>query len=219
MIVLAYLASQHTKIQADGCSCWFLRPFIWNRVSGLVRFRYGYDKETARNILKILEKLRWRPWQYYTSFRGRKCEPYTESPNSPRPKKCETDEERSQEHAHYFVLYQGDCSQIIRPGSQNSQFRILLWSFTGTVWIFAPNFGDKRTGCWIMIKHHLTFPFSPGNFWPQTTWLSSPTHPTFSCFLNWRYNWKAPFWHSWGDRGRLAGGAERPHRTRLPGCT
>jgi hypothetical protein len=26
------------------------------------------------------------------------------------------------------------------------------------------------------------------------------------------------FWHNWGDRGRIAGGAEHPHRTRLPGC-
>jgi hypothetical protein len=29
---------------------------------------------------------------------------------------------------------------------------------------FVPNFGDKRTGCCITITHHLTLPFSPGNF-------------------------------------------------------
>jgi hypothetical protein len=29
---------------------------------------------------------------------------------------------------------------------------------------FAPKFGDKRTGCCIMTMHHLTLPFSPGNF-------------------------------------------------------
>jgi hypothetical protein len=27
-----------------------------------------------------------------------------------------------------------------------------------------------------------------------------------------------PFWHNWGDRGRIACGAENPHRTWLPGC-
>jgi hypothetical protein len=42
--------------------------------------------------------------------------------------------------------------------------------------------------------HHLTFPFSLGNFWPKTTWLSYPIHPTsltwppatFLCFLGWK---------------------------------
>jgi hypothetical protein len=29
---------------------------------------------------------------------------------------------------------------------------------------------------------------------------------------------RPPFWHNWGDRGRIAGCAEHPHRTRLPGC-
>jgi hypothetical protein len=43
---------------------------------------------------------------------------------------------------------------------------------------FEPNFSDKRTGCWIMTMHRLTLPFSPGNFWPKTTWLLSPTHHT-----------------------------------------
>jgi hypothetical protein len=51
---------------------------------------------------------------------------------------------------------------------------------------FALNFGNKRTHCCIMTTHHLTIPFSPGNFWPKTTWLSSPTHPTFLCFPDWR---------------------------------
>jgi hypothetical protein len=47
---------------------------------------------------------------------------------------------------------------------------------------FASNFGDKRTGCCITTTHRLTIPFSPGNFWPKTTWLSSPTHPTVISF-------------------------------------
>jgi hypothetical protein len=29
---------------------------------------------------------------------------------------------------------------------------------------FAPNFGDKRTGYCRTTTHHLTLPFSPGNF-------------------------------------------------------
>jgi hypothetical protein len=29
---------------------------------------------------------------------------------------------------------------------------------------------------------------------------------------------KPPFWQNWGYRGRIASGAEHPHKTRLPGC-
>jgi hypothetical protein len=32
---------------------------------------------------------------------------------------------------------------------------------------FAQNFGDRRTGCCIMTAHHLTLPFSAGNFFYQ----------------------------------------------------
>jgi hypothetical protein len=58
---------------------------------------------------------------------------------------------------------------------------------------FALNFGDKRTGCCVTTTHCLTLPFSPGNFWPETTWLPSSTHSarliwppaTFLCFADW----------------------------------
>jgi hypothetical protein len=40
---------------------------------------------------------------------------------------------------------------------QSSQWKL---TFSAT----APNFGDKRTGCYIMTAHRLTLPFSPGNF-------------------------------------------------------
>jgi hypothetical protein len=54
--------------------------------------------------------------------------------------------------------------------------------------------------------------FSPGNFYPKTSWLSSPSYLTFLFSTIWDKNERAPFWHNWGDRGRLACGAEHPHR-------
>jgi hypothetical protein len=40
-----------------------LRPFIWSRVSGLMRFHDGFDIGTASNFVQISEKVGQRPWQ------------------------------------------------------------------------------------------------------------------------------------------------------------
>jgi hypothetical protein len=56
------------------------------------------------------------------------------------------------------------------------------------------------------------------NFLPKITWMSAPTHPAF-LFPQLKFQLKrSPFWHNWGAWGRIAGGAEQCHRTRLPGC-
>jgi hypothetical protein len=96
---------------------------------------------------------------------------------------------------HATVTFYGDCVKMCKE--------------------FALNFGDKRIGCCIMATHRLTLPFSPGNYWPKTPWLSSPTHPTH---LTWPpatflfpptedKTERLLFWHNWDDRGRIAGGA------------
>jgi hypothetical protein len=48
---------------------------------------------------------------------------------------------------------------------------------------FVPNFGFKRTSCYIT-THRLTLLFSPGNCYPKSTRRPSPTHPTFHCFTD-----------------------------------
>jgi hypothetical protein len=91
------------------------------------------------------------------------------------------------------VMFYGDCAKMCE--------------------YFAPNFGDKRTGCCcITTTRCLTLPFSPGNFWPKTTWLIS--HPSNFFSLTEDKTERPPFWHSWDDRGRITGDAEHPHRTR-----
>jgi hypothetical protein len=83
----------------------------------------------------------------------------------------------------FLLWHQGDCSQIICPGRQNNQFRTLVTFYGDCIKMcedFAPNFGGKRSGCCITTTHHLTLPFSPGNFGPEITLLSSPPTILFS---------------------------------------
>jgi hypothetical protein len=47
---------------------------------------------------------------------------------------------------------------------------------------FTTNFGDKRIVSFVTTMHHLTLPFSPGNFLTKINMIVVPTHPT--C-LNW----------------------------------
>jgi hypothetical protein len=47
-----------------------------------------------------------------------------------------------------------------------------------------------------------------------STLLTALTRHTFSASSIKLETERSPFWHSWSD----AGGAEQPHRTRLPGC-
>jgi hypothetical protein len=49
-------------------------------------------------------------------------------------KEGDADEEQIQEHTHHFLWLQGDRSKLIRPGGPKSEFRVLLWRFTATVW-------------------------------------------------------------------------------------
>jgi hypothetical protein len=99
---------------------------------------------------------------------------------------------------HTTVMFYGDCVKMCQD--------------------FAPNFVDKITSYCITTMHNLTLPFSPGNFWPKTTWLSYPIHCTFLCSPIEDKIERPPFRHKWGDWDRFAGGAEHPHRSLLPGC-
>jgi hypothetical protein len=95
----------------------------------------------------------------------------------------------------------------------------LCINFFYKTWTFLSRVitGYETTDSCITTAHRLTLPFSPGSFWPKTTRLSPPTHPNF-LFPRLKVKLKGGNFDNWADRGRIAGGAEHPHRTRLPGC-
>jgi hypothetical protein len=107
----------------------FLRPLIWSPVSGLMRFLTADQKQQCVNVWEELCQIA----SYNAAFLSRviTIDPETKqqssqwkSRNSPKPKKRQ--DRSSQEHAHHFLLHQGDCLQRLHSGTPNSQFCILL---------------------------------------------------------------------------------------------
>jgi hypothetical protein len=126
---------------------------------------------------------------------------------------------RSEEHAHNFLQYQGDCSQRIRPSRPDSEFRILLWCFCGDCLKICELWRQKN---WLL--HHdnnrLTLPFPTRELLAENNMTVSPQSTLlFSVSPIENKSERPPFWYNWGDRGRIAGCAEHPQRTWLPGCT
>jgi hypothetical protein len=181
MVVLAYFGSQCAKFHVVGWMCWFLHPSIW--IVYAMRFRDGSDKFCTRLGTSVTEPVQWLD----------KCLAKKAWAIHRKSKLTETEKgETGEEHAHNFLWNQGDCSQKSILAGQTVNFAyycdVLQQQHENMLRL---HFGDRSTGCCIMTTHHLTLSLSPGNFCQKLTWLSSPTHPTFLCFPNWRYNWKA----------------------------
>jgi hypothetical protein len=80
---------------------------------------------------------------------------------------------------------------------------------------FGPSFGDKRTGCCITTMHCLTLPLSPGNFFLlKPIDCRPPLNLLFAVSLIEDKTER----HTVEVTDRTVGGAEQPHRTRLPRC-
>jgi hypothetical protein len=114
--------------------------------------------------------------------------------NSLRPKRCDRWRAKSRANSSFSLTSRG---LFTRDSSWHAKQSIphTTVTFYGdwvTMWeAVAPNFGNKRTGCCIITTHRITISFLLGNLLPKTTWLSSPTHPTFLRFPSWNQNWKA----------------------------
>jgi hypothetical protein len=189
-MVQAYLVSKCTKFHAARWTCWFLRPFIWTHVSGLLWFCHGSDKGTASNFEQISEEVWQRLRQWLDKHWGKKAWAVCGKSKLTKTEKGKTGEEQSQEHANNFLSHHwGLFTKSSSWQAEQSIPHTIVTFYGDCVKMyedFIPIFGDKRTGCCISTMYRLTLPLSPWNFLPKSTWLSSPTHPTFLCFTNWR---------------------------------
>jgi hypothetical protein len=187
MIVLAYLGSQCTNFRVAGWTCWFLTSFYLES-EYLAWCDFAMVPTTEQH--KILSKSRKRCDEdpgNDTSVGGRKQAPYTESPNSSRPKNGETGEGQSQEHAHHFLWHKGDCPQRIRPGRTQSILHTTVTFYGDCVNIHPELWRQKKN--WLL--HH-------GNALSHTSFLTRelffftknndcrPPPTLLFCFPDWR---------------------------------
>jgi hypothetical protein len=101
MIVLTHIESQRTSFQADSD---FLRPFLWSRVSGLIRFRDG------SGFVRISERVRQRLWKWICKRSGN----LTLALSPTRKVKTQRDRKkrdrwRAKSMLNIFLDIEGDC--------------------------------------------------------------------------------------------------------------
>jgi hypothetical protein len=171
-----------------------LHPLIWSRLSGLMRIRDGSDKRTASMHKILYDDATFlsrviagdESWIYGYDPETKQQSFQRKSPNSPRPKKADRWRANSSACSSFSLISRG---LFTRNSSWQAKLTIphtivTFYSNCVKIWEpFAPppppELRRKRTDYCITTTHSLTLPFSPRNFWPDTTWLSSSTHPTF----------------------------------------
>jgi hypothetical protein len=196
----------------------FLHNFIWSHVSDLMRYCDGSDKGTAsvHQVLCKSQKKMWRgPWQWLDKHSGKEAWP-------------EKSRQLGSKVRSMFIIF-FDIKWIVHKEfvlldqTVNSIYCCdILWWLCEILLRLRPELRWQKD--WLL--HHNNapsyIPFSPGFFCYQKqhdcrpplsmlAWLGSLR--LFSVSLIER----SPFWHNWGDRGRIAGDAEDPHRTQVLG--
>jgi hypothetical protein len=168
----------------------FLSPFICSRVFGLMRFCVVSDFECASNFVHLSGKVQRRPWQWL----DKRCEKkawdiYIRKVQTHWDRKrWDRWRAKSRECLSFYLISRG-CSQRIRPGRPNSQFRKLLWRFTAIAWKYAKTSPgtlvtkELAVASWQRTVSH--FFFCLGIFY-QKHHDSSSTHLTFLSFLECR---------------------------------
>jgi hypothetical protein len=225
MIVLAYHGSQRTKFHAARWTCWSFTPFylvsciwpdaishwIWQRNSmkcskpwkmcdwdpGNDRQAFGEEGMSCTHVFEwrapfLADRKRRDRWR----AKSRACLSFSMTSRGLFTKNSSWQSKQSVLHS--AVIFYGDCVKMRKD--------------------FTPNFGNKRTGCCIMTVHYLTLPFSSSNFFTKKNMTVIPHPPSISVFPVEDKSERLTFWHNWDDQGRIVGGVEHPHRTRLPGC-
>jgi hypothetical protein len=176
MIALVYLGSMCSEFHAAGWICWFWCPFIWSHVSGLMWFLTADQKQQHVNICKELHQITsnhaaFFPGLSLVTLRQSNTLPNGKVQNHGDRKRQDRWRAKSRAWSSFtltsvWLLTKNSSWHAKRPVPLTA---VMFYSDCVKMCKdFTPNFDDKRTGCCIMTTHHLTLPFSPRNFLPET---------------------------------------------------
>jgi hypothetical protein len=213
IVILAYLESVY-KISRS----WADVLTFYGLLLGVVYLTWwDFAIDPTASVHQILckyRKVRRRPWQWLDKCLGKKAWTVHGNSTLTETENGETGEEQSQDHVHHFIWSQGYCTQRIRPDRPNSQLCIDAWKCVRTSpRILATK--EQAAVSWQRTVSHLLF---TREFLTKNNMTAAPTNLFFFVSPIEDKTERRPFWHKWGDRIRIAGGAEHSHRTRLPGC-
>jgi hypothetical protein len=164
---------------------------------------------------------RTNPGNNEKRVRGKKHEPYTESPNSPRPIKARQWRAKSTT-CYSFSLTSRRLLTTNSPWEAKKSLPHTTVTFcddcVNMCEDFAPNFGYKKLAVLSWKLNVLHFFFHQGIFDKRRHDSRHPLTLIFNVVPIEDKTERPSFWHNWGDRGALVGGAEHPYRKRLPEC-
>jgi hypothetical protein len=120
MIVLSYLGSQHTKYHAAQWTCWLFTSFylescIWPDVIS------QWSQQRNSKCAQFCENLGTSATETLAMIK----QAFGKVPTQWDRKKGETGEEQSDEHTHYFLIYQGDTVRMAHSCVSNREAK---WS-------------------------------------------------------------------------------------------
>lgn len=126
----------------------------------------------AHTILKqISEKAWWKCWQWLDKRSRKEAWPVhgclDGKLQSYRHRKSEAGEKQSQEHNDIFFITRSLFTKNSCWQAKQLISHITVTFYGHCIKVYkdiAPNFGGKRTGCWIKTASPLILPYSPGKF-------------------------------------------------------
>jgi hypothetical protein len=197
--------------------CWLFMSFYLESCSWPHAISWWSDKGTASNFVQISEKVRRRLWQWLNKRSGKRAWAIQGKSKLTGTEKGEAGEGQSKSMLIIFLDTKGFVHEEFVLAGQivnSTYYSDILRQLHENVWRLHPELWEQKN--WLLHHNNATshISFSTRKF--QTKKHDCRPHSThFSVSPIEDKTERPPILHNWGDRGRIVGGAERPHRTRL----
>jgi hypothetical protein len=168
-------------------------------------------KDQHQIMCKSREKCNEDPGNGYKSVRGKSMSRTRKSPSSPRPKKAR--HVQSKVKSMLIIIF--DIKRTV-----HKEFVLAGQTVNSTYCDILRRLRENVRKNWLLHQDNAPIhtSFFIGEFLTKNNMTVIPHSPYFSVSPIKDKTERPPFSHNCGDRVRIAGDAERPHRIWLPGC-